>query len=183
MFISLICLTVLVSSLLVINLINYQVLALQLGLTQRSDPHGRYQQFSCVRTQTHSVGSVRTLNYMWLICNVFEHLLLYVFEHVTMYAVYVTCSTTLVYMLYMWRVWFPLSLCYIGKYRLKSLAIPSDGRGRSGSGETQARPEATGMMTEIYALVLYLNEKSFKSQRVQESLSRGVYVWNLNSNC
>ena len=57
-----------------------------------------------------------------------------------------------------------------------SLAIPSDGRGRSGSGETQARPEATGLMTEIYELVLYLNEKSFKSQRVQENLSRGVYV-------
>ena len=47
-----------------------------------------------------------------------------------------------------------------------SLAIPSDGRGRSGSGETQARPEATGMMTEIYALVLYLNEKSFKGRKV-----------------
>ena len=57
-----------------------------------------------------------------------------------------------------------------------SLAIPSDGRGRSGSGETQARPKATGLMTEIYALVLYLNEKSIKLQRVQENLSRGVYV-------
>ena len=57
-----------------------------------------------------------------------------------------------------------------------SLAIPSDGRGRSGSGETQARPEATGLMTEIYELVLYLNEKSFKSQRVQENLSKGVYM-------
>ena len=57
-----------------------------------------------------------------------------------------------------------------------STAIPVDGRGRSGSGETKARPEATGLMTEIYELVLYLNEKSFKSQRVQENLSRGVYV-------
>ena len=57
-----------------------------------------------------------------------------------------------------------------------SLAIPSDSRGRSGSGKTQARPEATGLMPEIYELVLYLNEKSFKSQRVQENLSRGVYV-------
>ena len=57
-----------------------------------------------------------------------------------------------------------------------SLAIPSDGRGRSRSGETQARPEATGLMTEIYELVLYLNEKSFKSQRVQENLSKGVYM-------
>ena len=46
-----------------------------------------------------------------------------------------------------------------------SLAIPSDGRGRSGSGETQARPKDTGLMTEIYELVLYLNEKSIKSQR------------------
>ena len=67
-------------------------------------------------------------------------------------------------------------LCSIGRYGLMSLAIPSDGRGRSGSGETQARPKATGLMTEIYALVLYLNEKFFKSQRVQENLSRGVYV-------
>ena len=41
-----------------------------------------------------------------------------------------------------------------------SLAIPSDGRRRSGLGETQARPEATWMMTKIYKLVLYLNEKS-----------------------
>ena len=41
-----------------------------------------------------------------------------------------------------------------------SLAIPSDGRG-----ETQARPKDTGLMTEIYELVLYLNEKSIKSQR------------------
>ena len=57
-----------------------------------------------------------------------------------------------------------------------SLAFPSDGRGRSGSGETQARPEATGLMTEIYELVLYLNEKSFKSQKVQENLSSGVYM-------
>ena len=57
-----------------------------------------------------------------------------------------------------------------------SLAIPSDGRGRSGSGETQARPKATELMTEKFGLVLYLNEKSFKSQRVQENLSRGVYV-------
>ena len=47
-----------------------------------------------------------------------------------------------------------------------SLAIPSDGRGRSGSGETQARPEATGMMTKIYVLVLSLNEKSFKGRKV-----------------
>ena len=62
------------------------------------------------------------------------------------------------------------------EFGLMSLAIPSDGRGRSGSGETQARPEATGLMTEIYELVLYLNEKSFKSQRVQENLSRGVYM-------
>ena len=47
-----------------------------------------------------------------------------------------------------------------------SLAIPSDGRGRSGSGETQARPEATALMTEIYALVQYLNEKSFKGRKL-----------------
>ena len=47
-----------------------------------------------------------------------------------------------------------------------SLAIPSDGRRRSGLGETQARPEATGMMTKIYALVLSLNEKSFKGRKV-----------------
>ena len=69
-----------------------------------------------------------------------------------------------------------------GSNSLMSLAISSDGEGRSGSGETQARPKATGLMTEIYALVLYLNEKSIKSQRGQ-NLSRGVYVLNLNMNC
>ena len=40
-----------------------------------------------------------------------------------------------------------------------SLAIPSDGRERSGSGETQARPKATGLMIDKHALVHYLNEK------------------------
>ena len=69
-----------------------------------------------------------------------------------------------------------------GSDGLMSPAIPGDGRERSGSGETQARPKATGLMTEIYALVLYLNEKSIKSQRGQ-NLSRGVYVLNLNMNC
>ena len=43
-------------------------------------------------------------------------------------------------------------------------------------GLAQVRPKPDGLMTEIYELVLYLNEKSFKSQRVQENLSRGVYV-------
>ena len=42
-----------------------------------------------------------------------------------------------------------------------SLAISSDGEGRSGSGETQARPKATGLIIEKHALVHYLNEKSF----------------------
>ena len=40
-----------------------------------------------------------------------------------------------------------------------SLASPSDGRGRSGSGETQARPKASGLMINKHALVHYLNEK------------------------
>ena len=47
-----------------------------------------------------------------------------------------------------------------------SLAIPIESRGRSGSGETQARPKATGPMTEKYALVLYLNEKSCIGRKV-----------------
>ena len=58
------------------------------------------------------------------------------------------------------------------EFGLMSLAIPSDGRRRSGSGETQARPEATVLMTEKYALVLYLNEKSIIPQR--EHLIRDV---------
>ena len=41
-----------------------------------------------------------------------------------------------------------------------------------GSGKTEARPKATGLITEIYALLLYLNEKSIKSQRC-ESVSSG----------
>ena len=53
-----------------------------------------------------------------------------------------------------------------GSDGLMSPAIPGDGRERSGSGETQARPKATGPMTEIYALVLYLNEKSFIERKV-----------------
>ena len=40
-----------------------------------------------------------------------------------------------------------------------SLATPSDGRRRSGSGETQARPGATVKMIDKHALVHYLNEK------------------------
>ena len=47
-----------------------------------------------------------------------------------------------------------------------SLASPSDGGERSGSGETQARPKATGLMIEKHALVHYLNEKSFIWQKV-----------------
>ena len=43
-----------------------------------------------------------------------------------------------------------------------SLAIPSDGRGRSGSGETQARPKVNRLMTAKYLLFLYLNEKLLK---------------------
>ena len=57
-----------------------------------------------------------------------------------------------------------------------SLAIPSDGRGRSGSGETQARPEATGIMTEIYALLLYLNEKSFKGRKMEQGATMKSYA-------
>ena len=49
---------------------------------------------------------------------------------------------------------------------LMSLAISSDGEGRSGSGETQARPKATGLMTEKYVLVLYLNEKLLIGRKV-----------------
>ena len=40
-----------------------------------------------------------------------------------------------------------------------SLATPSDGRRRSGSGETQARPGATVKMIDKHVLVHYLNEK------------------------
>ena len=40
-----------------------------------------------------------------------------------------------------------------------SLALSSDGKGRSGSGETQARPKASGLMINKHALVHYLNEK------------------------
>ena len=46
-----------------------------------------------------------------------------------------------------------------GSDGLMSPAIPGDGRERSGSGETQARPKATGLMIDKHALVHYLNEK------------------------
>ena len=53
-----------------------------------------------------------------------------------------------------------------GSNSLMSLAISSDGEGRSGSGETQARPKATGPMTEKYSLFLYLNEKLLIGRKV-----------------
>ena len=40
-----------------------------------------------------------------------------------------------------------------------SLALSSDGKGRSDLGETQARPKASGLMIDKHALVHYLNEK------------------------
>ena len=54
-----------------------------------------------------------------------------------------------------------------------SLAIPSDGRGRSGSGETQARPKASGLMINKHALVHYLNEKSFIWRKVAGATMKG----------
>ena len=54
-----------------------------------------------------------------------------------------------------------------------SLAIPSDGRGRSGSGETQARPKATAPMIGKQALVHYLNEKSFIWRKVAGATMKG----------
>ena len=60
-----------------------------------------------------------------------------------------------------------------GSNSLMSLAISSDGEGRSGSGETQARPKATGLMTEKYALVLYLNEKLLIGRKVAGATLEG----------
>ena len=57
-----------------------------------------------------------------------------------------------------------------------SLAIPSDGRERSGSGETQARPKATGLMIEKHALVHYLNEKSSIWRKVAGASKKGKAV-------
>ena len=59
-----------------------------------------------------------------------------------------------------------LSLFSRGRDGLMSLASPSDGGERSGSGETQARPKATGLMIDKHALVHYLNEKSFLLRKV-----------------
>ena len=57
-----------------------------------------------------------------------------------------------------------------------SLAIPSDGRGRSGSGETQARPKATAPMIGKQALVHYLNEKSSIWRKVAGASMKGKSV-------
>ena len=70
-------------------------------------------------------------------------------------------------------------------------AIPSNSRRRSGSGETQARPEATAQMIEKHALVHYLNEKlslwrevagaTMKSKAVGSNLIRNILLslaWN-----
>ena len=64
----------------------------------------------------------------------------------------------------------------IGRDGLMSLAIPSDGRERSGSGETQARPKATGLMIEKHALVHYLNEKSSIWRKVAGASMKGKSV-------
>ena len=60
-----------------------------------------------------------------------------------------------------------------GSDSLMSLAISSDGEGRSGSGETQARPKATGPMTEKYSLFLYLNEKLLIGRKVAGATLEG----------
>ena len=57
-----------------------------------------------------------------------------------------------------------------------SLAIPSDGRERSGSGETQARPKATGLMIEKHALVHYLNENLSIWRKVAGAPMKGKAV-------
>ena len=54
-----------------------------------------------------------------------------------------------------------------------SLALSSDGKGRSGSGETQARPKASGLMINKHALVHYLNEKSFIWRKVAGATMKG----------
>ena len=72
-----------------------------------------------------------------------------------------------------------------------SLTSPSDGRERFGSGKTQARPEASGLMIEKHALVHYLNEKlslwrkvagaTMKSKAVGSNLIMNIllsFAWN-----
>ena len=54
-----------------------------------------------------------------------------------------------------------------------SLALSSDGKGRSGSGETHARPKASGLMINKHALVHYLNEKSFIWRKVAGATMKG----------
>ena len=63
-----------------------------------------------------------------------------------------------------------------GSDGLMSLALSSDGKGRSGSGETQARPKASGLMINKHALVHYLNEKSFIWQKVAGASMKGKAV-------
>ena len=60
-----------------------------------------------------------------------------------------------------------------------SLALSSDGKGRSGSGETQARPKVAGLMIEKHALVHYLNEKSFLWRKVAGATMKSKAVGSL----
>ena len=69
-----------------------------------------------------------------------------------------------------------VSLFSRGRDGLMSLASPSDGRERSGSGETQARPKATGLMIEKHALVHYLNENLFIWRKVAGASKKGKAV-------
>ena len=57
-----------------------------------------------------------------------------------------------------------------------SLALSSDGKGRSGSGETQARPKVAGLMIEKHALVHYLNENLFIWRKVAGASKKGKTV-------
>ena len=50
-----------------------------------------------------------------------------------------------------------------GSDGLMSLALSSDGKGRSGSGETQARPKVAGPKQLKYQLFHNLNESLFSS--------------------
>ena len=79
------------------------------------------------------------------------------------------------------RKGFLLSLFSRGRDGLMSLASPSDGRERSGSGETQARPEATGLMIEKHPLVHYLNEKSFLWRKVAGASISSNLIMNILS--
>ena len=76
-------------------------------------------------------------------------------DMIILFIVSSTCGTIILFMILP-----QINCCALGSNGSMSLAYPSNNKGRSGSGETQARPKVTGQMMANQALFPNLIEKS-----------------------